>query len=547
MSVVTVTMISDGQPLPPEYELLALDITREVNRIPYAQIVLLDGDAAQQSFSISNSRFFEPGRQIEIKLRYEGESQSNVTVFKGPVVGQAVEADQQGSLLTVELKDAAIKMTQTRKSAVYRDQNDDKIIGSLITQHGLRKGIITATQLRHAELVQYQCTDWDFLLTRAEALGLLVLVEDGQISMPAIEMKGTSKHTFTYGLSEIFSFAMAAEGSHQYAAVQSTAWDMKNQKLTTATKAKEFTLAQGNLNGGRVAKALGRAPYLLNSTVPLSPNELQAWSDSMLARNRLALLRGRIGVPGIGTLKLLDLIEIAGVSRRFNGKALVTGIRHRVTLQGWQTDIQFGLPPERLADRAQIADYPAAGLLPAVHGLQIGIVDAFEADPDKQWRVKVILPGIDEKQGTLWARLAAPDAGKERGYFFRPEPGDEVVLGFFNDDPRQAVILGALYSAKNTPPKAVATVTKENKDKAIVSKKGSIIRFLDDDKAKIMIETPGANKIMLDDDAQEIKVSDQHGNTIILGKDGIVLKSAKDLKLEASGNVEIKGAKVDVK
>ena len=32
-----------------------------------------------------------------------------------------------------------------------------------------------------------------------------------------------------------------------------------------------------------------------------------------------------------------------------------------------------------------------------------------------------------------------------------------------------------------------------------------------------------------------------------MDQNGIALKSAKDFKVEASGNVEIKGAKVDVK
>ena len=36
------------------------------------------------------------------------------------------------------------------------------------------------------------------------------------------------------------------------------------------------------------------------------------------------------------------------------------------------------------------------------------------------------------------------DAGENRGSFWRPEIGDEVVLGFLNSDPRDAIILGML-------------------------------------------------------------------------------------------------------
>ncbi len=547
MSVVTPTILSSGKKMDASYELLSLDITKEVNRIPYAQLVLIDGDAAQQTFAISNDDFFEPGKAIEIKLRYEDAADKEATVFKGVVVGHGIEANAQGSTLTVELKDEAFKLTLTRKSMVYRKQTDDKVIGQIISNSGLKKGSIAATQAKHSELVQYYCTDWDFILSRADIYGLLVIADDGEVSLPEIAIQGPPKHSFEYGISEIFNFEIQADAGHQYPDVQSIAWDIKKQTLTKAAKAKDFTLAQGNLKGADIAKAVGVETHTLTSPVPLHPKELQAWSDATMARSRMSMIRGRISVSGDGEIKLLDVMEVAGVGKRFNGKTLVTGIRHQVNQEGWLTEVQFGLSAERFAERGDIVDAPAAGLLPAVNGLQIGIVAPFEQDPEKEFRVKVILPGIDEKKGAVWARLASPDAGKDRGYFFRPESGDEVVIGFFNDDPRQAVVLGSMYSSKNAPPQAVSQLTEDNKNKAIVTKTGTTIKFLDDAKSSISIETPESNKIVLDDDAQTIQIADSHGNKITMSKDGIEIKSAKDVKIDASGNVEIKGTKVDVK
>ena len=554
MSVVTTTILSAGKTMDPTYELLALDISKEVNRIPTAQLVLLDGDAARQRFAISDSDFFEPGKPVEIKLRYEGAPAQEATVFSGVVVGQGVESSAQGSRLTVELKDVAVKLTFTRRSNVYRKQTDSKIFSDLLTASGLKKGTITATSVQHEELVRYACTDWDFLLTRAESCGLLVCVENGVTSLQPIALRGAVKHQFEYGISEILNFSMEADAGQQYAAVQSIAWDVKAQKLTQTVKGKELTLAQSNLNASKIAKAVGGVTQQLSTGAALPPAELQAWADGTLARSRLAMLRGRLAVPGFADIRLLDVIEVAGVGKRFNGKTVVTGIRHRVDQQGWQTDLQFGLTAEPFVEQHTVSHTPAAGLLPAVHGLQIGLVDQFAEDPQNELRVKVIVPGLDEKQGAIWARLATPDAGKARGYFFRPEPGDEVVIGFFNADPRQAVILGALYGSKNAPPNAVK-VSQANTDKAIVTKNGATIHFVDDEKVKIFIETPGANKITLDDEAQQIELADGHGNKVTLNKEGIQIKSAKDLKIEASGNitlkgsknVEIQGQKVDVK
>lgn len=137
MSVVTATILSDGNTkMDPTYELLSIDINKEVNRIPHAQLTLIDEDAAQRTFKISSTPFFEPGKEIEIKLRYEGEPSSEKTVFKGLVIKHSIESDERVLLFTVELKDAAIKLTQIRKSQVFRKQTDDKIIAKITQRVG---------------------------------------------------------------------------------------------------------------------------------------------------------------------------------------------------------------------------------------------------------------------------------------------------------------------------------------------------------------------------------------------------------------------------
>jgi Rhs element Vgr protein len=395
-------------------------------------------------------------------------------------------------------------------------------------------------------MVQYYSTAWDFILSRADAQGMLLVVDDGKVSLAKMEISGGPKHRFEYGMSKIYDVEIEADAGGQYEGVESVAWDPKEHKLTPASQAKSVSVSPGNLDGGKLGKAIGNDTFTLSHPVPVSPDELQAWADARMARSRMALCRGRIGVEGFADIKLLDVMEVAGIGKRFNGKTLVTGVSQRVDSSGWRTDVQFGLPPEGFSRSEGIADAPAAGLLPAVTGLQIGLV-ADLADPDGELRVKVILPAVDPEKGVVWARLSSPDAGKDRGYFFRPEVGDEVVVGFFNSDPRYPVILGALFGSKNTAASAMGEADEKNEKKGIVTKKGTMIGFTDGDKATVFIETQNKNKLLIDDDAEEISLSDQHGNKITMNKDGIVLKSAKDLKLDVTGNVEIKGSKVDVK
>ena len=546
MSIVTVTILSSGTPIDMSYQLLSVQINHEVNRIPYAELVFIDGDAALREFAISDAGVFEPGKAIEIKLRYEDKPSAEKTVFKGVVVKQAVCVENTSSTLTVTIKDKAVAMTQGQNHCVFTQMADSEILKKIINLHGLATKTITDTQPQHAEIVQYACSDWDFILARAESNGLLITVQGGEVSAQLIASPGSPKVTIEYGIDEVYNFDIEVGSEGQYQQISGTAWDSKNQQNITVNKSTDMNLSPGNLSSPTLADSLGAKEYALATSAQLSQAELSAWTTGKLARTQLSLIRGTLSVLGSSDISLLDTIEIKGIGKRFNGKALITGIGQRVTAGTWITDIQFGLADRWLLRSHDAINPQASGLLPGISGLHIAIVLAFEADPDEELRVKIKLPALKDESNTLWARLVAPDAGQGRGYFFRPEAGDEVIVGFINDDPRLAVVLGALYGSKNTAPARFGAPDDKNTGKGIASKKGMVIGF-DDDKAIVYIETPGKNSITLDDDGKKIELKDPHGNSILMDENGITLNSAKDFKLTASGNVEIKGTKVDIK
>ena len=84
---------------------------------------------------------------------------------------------------------------------------------------------------------------------------------------------------------------------------------------------------------------------------------------------------------------------------------------------------------------------------------------------------------ISKDDEGIWARVASLDAGKERGFFFRPEIGDEVVVGFLDEDPRHAVILGMMSSSALPAP---MKGSDDNHEKGYVSRSGMRLTFNDD-------------------------------------------------------------------
>jgi uncharacterized protein involved in type VI secretion and phage assembly len=156
-------------------------------------------------------------------------------------------------------------------------------------------------------------------------------------------------------------------------------------------------------------------------------------------------------------------------------------------------------------------------------------------DPDGEHRVRVKMPLVNNEEDGNWARVAALDVGNERGFFFRPEVGDEVVLGFLNDDPRQAVILGMLHSsAKDAPLKG----SDDNHEKVFQSRSKMKLYF-HDQKKLMRLETPAGNKLTLSEEDKAIKIEDQNGNKIMMTSDGIKIESTKAIALKAGTELTI--------
>ncbi|GCL60929.1 type VI secretion system tip protein VgrG [Pseudaquabacterium pictum] len=542
MSVVTVTIRCDGSTIAADIPVVSIDVRRALNRVPSASVLLQDGDATSGQFAICDSGLFKLGTEVSIAARYEG-GDGDQTLFSGLVVRQGIEAGRGGACLRVELRDKAFRMTRPRRSQVFADAKDSDVFAKLAKAAGLTCSA-QATTVTHASLVQFDCSDWDWLLTRADAVGMVVSVTDGALRMAKPELTGSPALTVTWG-QDLLDLDLACDALGQDASIEAWNWDIGTQKLVKSSARKPPALKQGSVSSAKAADALGLGAATLLHRAPLLTAEAKDWADAIAVRNQLGLQRGRLRVQGTARAKLLDGVKIQGVGKAFEGEVLVTGLCHRIADGDWTTDLQFGLDPTPHHRRPDIASAPAAGLLPPASGLQIGIVDSVADDPLKEHRIKVMVPSLGDGVTGLWARVAAPDAGKERGICFRPEPGDEVVLGFFNDDPRQPVVLGALFSSKNTPPAAVLDSSNKNNLRGLVTRSGLTLA-MDDDKKQLSLQTPSGAKLLMDDEGEAIVISDKHGNKITLDKNGIAIESAKDLQAKASGDVVVKGSKIDL-
>ena len=158
-------------------------------------------------------------------------------------------------------------------------------------------------------------------------------------------------------------------------------------------------------------------------------------------------------------------------------------------------------------------------------------------DPDNQGRVRVSLPWSPDSSGPgyeAWARLATLMAGNNRGTWFIPDVGDEVLVAFESGDPRHPIVIGALWNGQDSPPEQMDGGGENNK-KEIVSR-NDIRIILDDTQGQetVTIQTPGGQKMVLQDGPGLIELSDSNGNSIKMDSSGITLTTSANLNIQAS-------------
>jgi Rhs element Vgr protein len=530
-------ILVEGEDVSTRYGIASIQVHKSVNKIPTAKLILADGDVSKQDFETSSSDVFNPGKEVTIKLGYH---QNEDIVFKGVIIRHGIKASgKKSSMLTLELKDKSVKMTIARKNAYFADVTDSDVIEQVIDGAGGLEKEVTSTSAQHPEMIQYYCTDWDFIVSRADVNGMLVFVDDGKITVKAPEI-GSPLITLAYG-ANIYEFEAEMDARDQYNSVSSSAWDPSQQAITSEDGSATLTEA-GEITTDDLAGVLS-ADYKMQHTGKISSEELTAWANAKVLRSKLAKIQGRVKIVGFSDIKPGDTITLEQFGKNFNGKVFVSEVAHQYSADSaWYTDIQFGLSQEWFSHKYNdVVEKPASGLLPGINGLHIGIVTQIEDDPDSEFRVKIRIPIISPDDEGSWARISTLDAGNARGSFFRPEVDDEVVVGFLNDDPRSPVILGMLHSSSLAAP---LTPTSDNFQKGFFTRENIQLVF-DDDKKSVTILTPGNNSIVISDDKKSIVLTDQNNNKIEMSDKGIILESGKDISLKASsGDIKIEGMNI---
>lgn len=528
-AIVVVDIYIDEKLLEAELLLESVWVRKELNKIGKAEVNFKVWSSSTSEETNSNIDILQPGNKIRIEAGYhkEGETKS---IFEGVIIEQKLDLVKVGtSSIKIGCRDYLYLATLAPKTTIFNKINDKSLLQNIAAAYQGLDVKVGDANFEFQSITQHKISDWDFLLERAANNGFVIQMEGKTcvIDSPKVDAKPILVLKLFDNIEELKAEVQA---QNQLSIVKVLAWNQKEQKLEVTTCKNDDVNDnddQGDESFNDLDKALGRPELIIQESTFSDQATIKKKAEAQMLFSSLQKVKGEISCQGTADIIHGSLVTIEDVSLALNGNAFCGAVEHDIKSGKWKTTAVMGFDYKGV--KAQEKN-------PKVSSLQIGKVTKIDEDPQKEYNIQVEIPLFTgDEINKIWARRSTFWASNGYGSFFIPDVGDEVVVGFFDNDESKPVILGSLYSSKQAPSEEQK---KENYIKSLVSKAKLSLSF-DDEKKVITWNTPGGNSIVISDDAKGIQLTDQNKNSIVMDANGITIKSASTLNLEAKTTISI--------
>ena len=526
---------------------------------------------------LDDNTLFNFGNEVIVEAQaQEQHGGAQGALFQGEITALEPEYDAQ-SVTTFVVRGYAKtnRLHLGRHSRTFTNQSDSDIVRTIAQEVGLTPEV-DKTEVKYAYVLQQNQTNMEFLTVRAERIGYQVYTSGDKLYFKKSDAERSAAVTLKFG-DALRSFRPRATMAHQATKVQVRSWDGERKiaiKGEAQLNAKLNQATLGKTGGEQVRAALHMdAPTVIVDTPVTSVEEANALAQGLandLSRSFVEAEGVSFGNP---QLKAGMVVTLTGLGQRFSGNYFVTTARHVYSAAGYHVAFTVsGRQPQTIQQLLTGRNQAARQRQGRVQGVVIGLVTNLN-DPENIGRVKVKFPWMADDAGveieSAWAKVVAPMAGKERGFFCLPEIDDEVLVAFEHGDVNRPYIVGALWSKRDQPPVSQNTAVQggrvmqrllrtragheillddtDGKAKLVVRSQGKHLIELNDATGQqtVTVRTAGGQSVKLQDaPTPQITVADQSGqNTLVIdgATQSVMLKAAMNLTLQAGGMLNLVG------
>lgn len=526
IGVVSPAVTVNGSPISDALmaALISVEVDRALNLIGRATLRFVE-----PAFDVAAQPAFALGHQVEIAIA-DGPS-----LFTGTVTGFSLDQDlggPAGTTLTVTVDDQGHKLTRSSTHQAFLKRTYSDALGTVIGATGLSHSIVSLSDVE--DYILQSGTALTFLDWVCTRYGLQWWVEGSKVT---VEKAGTSSATVPLKLGSTLTRLSTRASDRHPGAVTVTGWDAKQQVQVTST-----ANTQSPAESPLVTSVPGRGTPPGTISVPasaLTPTEAQTVSASLLAHATAAAVTTRGTAWVTPALKPGTTVEISDAGPAA-GSYLVSRVQHVYSGQGFETRFTAGpLQPESLVDLLGTPP-PTGGALSGTLTTAV-VTNNHDQNNEYPGQVKVKLATHGAGVDSQWARVVTLGGGANRGAVFHPEVGDEVLVGFENGDTRRPVVIGGLFSERNTLPSTDNVASGKVNYRRITSRLGHIIELYDgtsDAERYVQLKTTGGHYVKVAEDKLELKVS---------SKPISITNGPAKIEFSDQGDITIEGANITIK
>lgn len=214
---------------------------------------------------------------------------------------------------------------------------------------------------------------------------------------------------------------------------------------------------------------------------------------------------------------------------------LVIGVDSHLTIDGHFENEVTAIPSE-----VPLAPYLDCDLYPQCESQRARVVD--NNDPEQLGRIRVQFLWQElttPDRYTPWLRITQPHGGDDKGFYFIPEIGEEVMVAFENGNAEKPYVVGTLYHGQQHPGKPWPD--GNNNVKAIRTRNGHTIEIHDEGPGGYIriYDYQKENYILTYSTDEKLIKLESTGNIELYAKNDIIMHAGHDINASADNDIFI--------
>ncbi|OOV19194.1 type VI secretion system Vgr family protein [Flavobacterium sp. LM4] len=413
-------------------------------------------------------------------------SLTGIRLMSKGIITELSSIDLHGSAEGLHVKGIShtIVLDDMKKSRTYQQRSMNDIVLDILAEgpgEFYERDAIKSTYLQEFKyMAQYNETNFDFLKRLAKRYGQWfyfdgMRMQFGQTKTSKIKLiNGSSLHGFK--IQTNMASHKISLGGYDY----NGAANIRNSAARTSSGSKDsFAAVVGHNQGTVTQNDLNTGAYTTNAQ---SSDEIQ----EMVKLQTAGSDANSVYYSGISYFPLGLGQVFSIINQTVEHELIVTEVTHLSQVHGNYSCNFKAIPAD-----------VAAPYYTDVHAFAKAETQSAKVkdnnDPEGLGRVKVQFNWAGGNNSSEWIRMIQPHSGSGKGFYFIPEIGEEVWVGFEGSNAQNPYVLGTQYNGSQSSGYADG----QNNVKAIHTRSG--IKFiLNDGEGSILIEDPSGNTYQMD-------------------------------------------------